>query len=89
MIESADEYVRLRESNDGAAWQRIKREEAPLQVWLDIVRNHPDMRFWVTFNRTVPVQVLREISGDPDLEGARQDRLQPPHARGPHRFPVP
>ncbi|MEU8222521.1 hypothetical protein [Kribbella sp. NPDC048915] len=66
MIGSADEFVGLRRSWDGTDWQRIKRDEAPLEVWLEIVREHPDMRFWVAFNRTLPAEVVRLLSQDSD-----------------------
>ncbi|MFF4649201.1 hypothetical protein [Streptomyces sp. NPDC001380] len=66
MIESAEEFVRLRMSGDSADYQRLKQEEAPLDVWLDIVNNYPGMRFWVTFNRTVPDEALRFLVRDDD-----------------------
>ncbi|MFF4834317.1 hypothetical protein [Streptomyces sp. NPDC001315] len=66
MIESAEEFVRLRMSGDSADFLRIKQEDAPLDVWLDLVRDHPDMRFWVTFNRHVPPEVLRLLVDDED-----------------------
>jgi hypothetical protein len=66
VIESAEEFVGLRASGDAADYQRIKQDEAPLEVWLAIVRNYPDMRFWVAFNRTLPVEVLRILAGDSD-----------------------
>jgi hypothetical protein len=66
MIESAEEFVRLRMSGDSADFRRIKQEDAPLDVWLDLVRDHPDMRFWVTFNRHVPPEVLRLLVDDDD-----------------------
>lgn len=66
LIESVEEFVRLRASGDAADYQRIKREEAPLEVWLAIVRDYPDMRFWVAFNRTLPPEVLRVLAGDSD-----------------------
>ncbi|WP_431681832.1 hypothetical protein [Kitasatospora sp. KL5] len=66
MIESAEEFVRLRASGEAADFQRIKQEEASLEVWLAIVRDRPDMRFWVAFNRTLPVEVLEVLAGDGD-----------------------
>lgn len=66
MIESAEEFVRLRESGDGGDYQRLKRDEAPVEVWREIIAEHPDMRFWVAFNRTVPAEVLRELAQDAD-----------------------
>ena len=38
----------------------------PLPVWWDLVRNHPDMRFWAAHNRTVPPEILAELVRDPD-----------------------
>ncbi|WP_367322736.1 hypothetical protein [Streptomyces sp. HUAS ZL42] len=66
MIESAAEFIQLRESGNGADYQRLKRDEAPVEVWREIVAEHPDMRFWVAFNRTVPVEVLRQLAQDAD-----------------------
>lgn len=66
MIESAAEFIRLRESGDGGDYQRLKRDEAPVEVWREIVADHPDMRFWVAFNRTVPPEVLRQLAQDTD-----------------------
>lgn len=33
---------------------------------MELVANHPDMRFWVAFNRTVPADVLRQLAKDAD-----------------------
>ncbi|MFF7160707.1 hypothetical protein ACFZBP_04805 [Streptomyces sp. NPDC008086] len=66
MIESAEEFIRLRESGDGGDYQRLKKEEAPAEVWRELVAHHPDMRFWVAFNRTVPADVLRQLAKDAD-----------------------
>jgi hypothetical protein len=66
MIESAEEFIRLRESGDGGDHQRLKRDEAPAEVWRELVADHPDTRFWVAFNRTVPTGVLRQPAKDAD-----------------------
>ncbi|MFC1420894.1 hypothetical protein [Streptacidiphilus cavernicola] len=66
MIESADEFVQLRLSGGNADYQRIKQEEAPLAVWLEIARDHPDMRFWMAFNRALPEEVIRLLGEDED-----------------------
>jgi len=66
MIGSVEEFVSLRASGDAGDFRRIKQEEAPLGVWYDIVENHPDMRFWVAFNRTIPAEVMRILACDPD-----------------------
>lgn len=45
---------------------RAAREIAPIEVWLEVIRRFPDMRFWVAQNKTVPVEVLAVLARDPD-----------------------
>lgn len=68
MIQSADEFYRLRTSHDPRQYARAAREEAPLQVWLDVIDRYPEMRCWVVRNERVPVEVLEKLSADPDPE---------------------
>ena len=65
-IRDAAEFIRLRESSDPEEYRRAAAEDAPLEVWLDIVENHRAMRFWVAQNKTVPQQVLRILASDED-----------------------
>lgn len=66
MIESAQEFIRLRLSRLPSEYRRAAHEEAPDAVWRDLVANHPEMRSWVAHNKTVPIQVLAVLSRDPD-----------------------
>ena len=66
MIESAEEFRRLRESDDPEDYRRAAHDEAPVEVWLEVIRRWPDMRFWVAQNKTVPVLVLEVLVDDPD-----------------------
>lgn len=66
MIESADEFVRLRSSEDPAEYQRAAREEAAESTWLEVIDRFPDMRFWVAQNKTVPLSVLEILRHDAD-----------------------
>lgn len=66
MIESAEEFVRLRTSVLVAEYRRAAHEEASLRTWRTVVENHPDMRAWVARNKTVPLEILRQLAGDPD-----------------------
>lgn len=66
MIDSPEEFRRLRESEDPEAYLRAAHEEAPLEVWLEVIRRWPDMRFWVAQNKTVPLSVLEILVRDPD-----------------------
>lgn len=65
-ITSVAEYIRLRESDDPAEYNRSVWATMPLPVWWDLVRDHPDMRFWAAHNRTVPSEILTELIKDPD-----------------------
>ena len=66
MIESDDEFRRLRESENPEEYRCAAHDEAPVEVWLEVIRRWPDMRFWVAHNKTVPVAVLEILVNDPD-----------------------
>ena len=64
MIESAQEFIRLRTSTVKAEYDRAAHEPAPLAVWWELVREHPHMRAWIAHNKTVPVEILVALSED-------------------------
>ena len=66
MILSAEEFVRLRESEDPSEYIRSGVDTAELSVWLDIIYKYPEMRVWVARNRTVPPEVIRLLAKDND-----------------------
>jgi hypothetical protein len=66
MISSAEEFVELRRSERQEEYLRAAQESAPREVWLEVIRCFPDMRFWVAQNKTVPVEVLAVLAHDPD-----------------------
>jgi len=66
-IISADEFVRLRYSEDPQDYQRAAIESAPIAVWLEVIERYPDARVWVAHNKTVPIDVLETLAGDPDV----------------------
>lgn len=45
MIETADEFIRLVESDDPAERRKAAWEEADLGVWMILAKDHPEMRF--------------------------------------------
>ncbi|CAH1232215.1 hypothetical protein PAECIP111891_06976 [Paenibacillus allorhizoplanae] len=65
MISSAEEFVRLRLSDNQDEYLRAAWDEAPIEVWLEIIDNYPDMRFWVAQNKMVPAEVLEILAEDP------------------------
>lgn len=66
MIESAEEFVRLRTSSDPSGYGRAAQDEATVETWRDVIARFPDMRFWVAQNKTVPLVILEELRSDPD-----------------------
>jgi hypothetical protein len=65
-INSADEFVRLRYSTDPEEYRRAANEDAPLEVWKDVITRYPDARMWVAQNKTVPLEILASLVSDPD-----------------------
>jgi hypothetical protein len=66
MIESADEFIRLRDSSDPAEYERAAHDQAPEDVWLDVIQRFPKYRFWVAQNKTVPISILQILATDAD-----------------------
>ena len=66
MIESAEQFRSLRESEPPDEYSRATHDDAPLEVWLDIIDRMPDLRFWVAQNKTVPIAVLETLADDTD-----------------------
>ena len=66
MIQSAEEFVRLRTSSDPQDYSRATHDEASEDVWLEVVRDYPAMREWVANNKTTPPAVLRVLAADSD-----------------------
>jgi len=66
MIRSAEEFVAIVDSGDEADARRASQDEAPLDVWLRVIELHPDLRFQVAQNKTVPAEVLERLAEDPD-----------------------
>lgn len=57
MIESPEEFVRLRTSEDPTESRRAAHESAPLEVWLTIIEKYPEMMYWIAHNKTIPPEV--------------------------------
>lgn len=66
MIETADEFVRLRCSGDPAEYGRAAHEPADEAVWREVIQRYPEMRTWVAHNKTVPLSILQVLSVDDD-----------------------
>lgn len=65
-IRTAAEFAQLRESDNPAEYQRAAKEDAPPEVWFEVIETFPRLRTWVAYNKSVPVEVLRVLAADPD-----------------------
>lgn len=68
MIDSAEEFVRLRTSDQPVEYEQAAYDSAPLDVWHDVVRRYPEMRQWVALNKTVPIEILSILARDDDVD---------------------
>jgi hypothetical protein len=81
MISSAEEFIALRTSELKSEYDRAATEEAPIDVWREIIINHPNFRRWVSHNKTVPLEILEELCVyDSTIRQsvARKRKLSPP-----------
>ena len=53
-ITSAEEFVRLRTSEDPDEYLVSDNGAASDEVWLDVIARYPEMKEWVVHNKTVP-----------------------------------
>lgn len=58
MINSAEDFKQLRESKIQDEYHRAATEEAPIEIWNDVLTKYPDLAFWVAQNKTIPLEVL-------------------------------
>ncbi len=66
MINSVEEFVRLRLSTKPEEYMRANEENAPDAVWLEVIKSYPDMKKWVATNESVPAHILDILANDDD-----------------------
>lgn len=66
MIGSAEEFIRLRTSDDPLGQRRATQDSATLEVWQEIIATYPEMKKWVIHNKTVPLAILTQLATDDD-----------------------
>ena len=62
MIKTAEEFVRLRESENPEEYIRSSNESADISVWIDVIEKYPHMHQWVAYNKTVPREILKILA---------------------------
>jgi hypothetical protein len=68
MIESADQFVLLRTSEDPELYQKAANDSATEETWREVIERYPDMRIWVARNKTVPSSILETLSHDENVD---------------------
>jgi hypothetical protein len=68
MIDSADEFVVLRTSEDPELYQKAANDSATEETWKEVIERYPDMRVWVARNKTVPSSILEILSHDDNAD---------------------
>lgn len=68
MIESAEQFVSLRTSEDPELYQKAASDSATEETWREVIRKYPDMKVWVARNKTVPSNILEILSRDEDAD---------------------
>ena len=66
MIVSAEEFVRLRLSDEHHEYARAANDNASESVWLEVIQEYPEMRKWVAHNKTIPISILQILANDVD-----------------------
>ena len=66
MIESADEFIRLRTSEIKEEYDRSTYDTADISTWTELINNYPDYKQWVIHNKTVPIEILEVLTFDND-----------------------
>jgi hypothetical protein len=67
MIESASEFIRLRESEQPEQQHRATHDFVSDDVWFEVLRERPDLAEWVAVNKTVSLTMLRHLAISPDV----------------------
>jgi hypothetical protein len=66
MINSAEEFVRLRLSENMEEYLKVAWDEAPLKVWLEVIGKYLHMREWVAHNKSIPIEIMEILADDAD-----------------------
>ena len=77
----ADEWVRLRASEDPEEYGAAAWMEMPSEVWADVLARYPDMAEWVAHAKRSPDDIVAELARHPEprvrATVAAQRRLDP------------
>ncbi len=68
MINSADEFKRLRECEIQEEHHRAATDEASNEVWAEVLERYPNLAFWVAQNKTIPLEILYILTNNENVD---------------------
>lgn len=66
MVRTAEGFKQLSESEVYEEYNRATQEEASIEVWKEVLRKYPELAFWVVQNKTIQIEILKELATNPD-----------------------
>lgn len=66
MIISAEEFKRLRTSENLEEQRFSAQETAEVSVWFEVIEKFPELKVWVAHNKTIQLEVLEFLAKDQD-----------------------
>jgi len=66
-IESAEHFIKLRQSEEPEEYRIATWGEATERIWFELIDRHPAMRRWVAQNKTISPKILATLAADPDV----------------------
>ena len=66
MIISAQEFKKLRLSDDHNEQLRASTDSASIDVWSEVIALYPDLKEWVAHNKTIQIEILEILATDND-----------------------
>lgn len=64
MIKTAEEFKKLRSSENLDEQRRAGVEEASIETWQEVIQKYPELKKWVIYNKTIPLEILNHLSKD-------------------------
>ncbi|MEL0455526.1 hypothetical protein WJN01_04760 [Flavobacteriaceae bacterium SZ-1-7] len=66
MIKSAEEFKRLRISENLEEQRLAALESAEITVWYETITKFPELKEWVIHNKTIQIEILEFLATDKD-----------------------
>lgn len=68
MVNSVEEFLNILDSDEELGTNESRLCHAPDNVWRQIIIEHPELKRWVAWNKTISYTILEILSEDNDPE---------------------